>query len=89
MIYRVASLEKAFSLASIAGSVPFTGILCSHCRHLSQPSPSQTPRMHQLIAVLQGLLPPSRRSCGVQACRTGRCCVHDRDMLHACPVRGD
>ena len=59
MIYRVASLEKAFSLASIAGSVPFTGILCSHCRQLLQPRPSQTTRTQDSRALLQSLLLPS------------------------------
>ena len=69
-MYLVASLEKAFSLASMAGSLPFTGTFCSHCRHLSQPSPIQTSRMQELTALLESLLPPSQRNCGVQACRT-------------------
>ena len=54
--YLVASLEKAFSLTSIAGSLPFTGIFCSHCTLLSQPSPAQAHMIQGLTAVLQSLV---------------------------------
>ena len=57
-IYLVASLEKAFSLASIAGSLPFTGIFCSHRRQLSQPCPAQAQWVQGLTTALQKLISP-------------------------------